>query len=88
MTNLLTTSDNASSSAVSPQDSRARVIVAYGTFGGGTLTLEYSVDGSNYESSGKTLTATGSIEFREQPGVLWRVTLSGPTAGSVTADYA
>lgn len=88
MPNLLTASDNASSSPVSSESNRSRVIVAHGTFGGGTLTLEYSTDGGdNYASSSKTLTADGSIEFNEVPSLAWRVTLSGATGGAVTADY-
>jgi len=82
---LLTDSDNASSDAQSDGSAHTTVIVAAGTWGGGTLTLEYSFDGSAFASSGQTLTANGVIEFTDRPGMIWRVTLSGATGGSITA---
>jgi len=84
-TTLLSASDNASSAAQSDGSSHTTVIIAAGTFGGGTLTLEYSFDGATFVSSGQTLTANGVIEFVDRPGMIWRVTLSGATGGSVTA---
>lgn len=82
---LLTASDNASSATQWGEAATSTVIVASGTFGGGTLTLEYSHDGTTFVSSGQTLTANGAISFQERPSMPWRVTLSGATAGSVTA---
>jgi hypothetical protein len=84
-TTLLTASDNASSVSQSSGDSHTTVIIAAGTWGGGTLTLEYSFDGSTFVSSSKTLTANGVIEFTDRPGMIWRVTLAGATGGSITA---
>jgi len=82
---LLTASNNASSDTQCGEAATSRVIIAAGTWGGGTLTLEYSFDGSTFVSSGSTLTANGVIAFEERPGMLWRVTLAGATAGSITA---
>lgn len=84
-TPLLTASNNASSPSQNSQDTRLTKILAYGTWGGGTLTLEYSSDDSTYVSSGSSLTANGSIEFQEAPGLFWRVTLAGATGGSITS---
>lgn len=84
-TALLVASDNASSATQQSGSSSTLVIVASGTFGGGTLTLEYSHDGSTFVSSGQTLTANGTIVFTDRPGLWWRVTLAGATGGSVTA---
>jgi len=84
-TTLLTASNNASSSVQSDGSSASRVIIASGTWGGGTLTLEYSHDGSTWVSSGSTLTANGTILFNDRPGLNWRVTLAGATGGSITA---
>lgn len=84
-TALLTASGNASSAAQTADDSQAITIIASGTFGGGTLTLEYSADASTYVTAGLTLTAAGIIQHRPTAGVTWRVTLAGATAGSVTA---
>lgn len=36
---------------------------AVGTFGSGTLTLQISVDGTNFVSSGLTLTANGKVDL-------------------------
>jgi len=82
---LLVASDNASSDAQQSGSSSTLVIVASGTWGGGTLTLEYSHDGSTFVPSAQTLTANGTIEFQDRPGMWWRVTLAGATGGSVTA---
>lgn len=82
---LLSASDNASSDTQQGQAATSRVIVASGTWGGGTLTLQYSHDGSTFVSSGSTLTANGAIAFEERPGMYWRVTLAGATSGSITA---
>lgn len=82
---LLTASNNASSDSQNSSSSRLNKIIAHGTWGGGTLTLEYSSDDSTFATSAKTLTADGSIEFQEAPGLFWRVTLAGATAGSITA---
>ena len=84
-TTLLSSSDNASSATQQGQATGSRVILASGTWGGGTLTLEYSHDGSTFVSSGSALTANGTIAFQEAPGLYWRVTLAGATGGSITA---
>jgi hypothetical protein len=84
-TALLTASDNASSETQHDGSSSPAVIVASGTWGGGTLTLEYSHDGTTFVTSGQTLTANGAISFNKRPGLHWRVTLSGATGGSITA---
>jgi len=82
---LLTASDNASSATQQGDATTSRVIIAAGTFGGGTMTLEYSFDGSTFVATSSTLTANGVIAFEERPGMYWRVTLAGATGGSVTA---
>lgn len=82
---LLSASDNASSDAQQDGNAATRAIVASGTWGGGTLTLEYSHDGTTFVTSAQTLTANGVITFQDRPGLIWRVTLSGATGGSITA---
>jgi hypothetical protein len=82
---LLSASNNASSDAQADGSASTRVIIATGTWGGGTLTLEYSHDGTTFVSSGQTLTANGVISFQDRPGMTWRVTLAGATGGSITA---
>ena len=85
-TALLVAADDSSSDAQNNGNSQDLVIVASGTWDSATLTLEYSHNGTDWMSSGQTLTANGVIEFRERPGMHWRVTLSGSTtAASITA---
>lgn len=82
---LLTASNNASSDTQQADSDKTYIIPARGTWGGGTLTLEYSDDGSTFASAGNTLTADGYITHTPQAGLYWRVTLAGATAGSITA---
>jgi len=84
-TPLLVASSNASSATQNADDSQLITIIASGTFGGGTLTLEYSADGATFVTAGLTLTADGVIQHRPTAGVQWRVTLAGATGASVTA---
>lgn len=84
-TALLTASGNASSATQNADDSQLITIIASGGFGGGTLTLEYSADGTTFVTAGLTLTVAGIIQHRPTAGVQWRVTLAGATGGTVTA---
>lgn len=53
-------------------------MVASGTFGSGTLTVQYSDDSGSTWYGTKTLTASGDVEFSFPPGLV-RMTLSGAT---------
>lgn len=55
---------------------------AAGTFGAGTMTLQITLDGSTWHSSGLTLTAAGSVELTT-PCKQARWTLTGATAPSI-----
>ena len=55
-------------------------IIANGTFGSGTITAYLSVDGgSNYYTTGETLTADGIITLNVKSGDKIKVVLSGAT---------
>lgn len=82
---LLTASNNASSATQEAATDKTYNLIASGAFGGGSLTAEYSADGSVWVPSEATaLTAIGTMVITPQPGQRWRVTLAGATAGSVT----
>jgi hypothetical protein len=56
---------------------------AQGTFGGGTMTLQITPDGTNWSSSGLTLTANGQCQLTT-PCKQARWTLTGATSPSIT----
>lgn len=64
---------------------------AHGTFGGGTLTLQYSVDGGSTwltaDSENLVFTAAGSNNF-QLPHCLVRITLSGATDPDIDTGVA
>lgn len=57
-----------------------------GSFGGGTCTLEYSLDGTTFQSVGSdgALTAAGGVGFWLPPCAI-RANLTGATGPSLTA---
>lgn len=60
---------------------------AQGTFGGGTATLEYSLDGTNWYSADATnlaLSSNGNGNF-QLPSCQLRITLSGSTSPDLDA---
>ena len=86
MTPLLTASDNASSAAYRKGTDEPVVLVAEGTWGGGTLTLQITPDGgTTWVTTGKTLTANGTVTFDCPAGLQFRATLAGATGGSIDA---
>lgn len=84
-TTLLAASNNASSATQQGSADTGYTVVAHGTWGGGTLTLEYSANGTDFVTSGQTLTADGAMDFTARAGLYWRVTLAGATAGGISA---
>jgi hypothetical protein len=64
-------------------------LLANGTFGSGTLTVQASPDdGTTWISTIATMTAAGVINFLAGDGVLYRLNLSGSTAPSLNAWVA
>lgn len=67
--------------------SRTLELVAFGTWGGGTLTLEYTVDGGTtwIALSGLSMTANGTTgDIRAASGTLFRPVLTGSTSPALT----
>jgi hypothetical protein len=64
-------------------------ISAFGTFGGGTITVEFAVDGTNYVPL-ETFTAAGYkiVEVVTENGAKIRATLSGSTGANVNCQMA
>jgi hypothetical protein len=64
-------------------------ISAFGTFGGGTITIEFAVDGTNYTPV-TTFTAVGYkvIDVVPENGSKIRATLSGATGANVNCQMA
>lgn len=65
-------------------------MLAQGTFGGGTLTLKYSLDdGSTWTSFGSetTITSAGGGRFFPPGGCLVRVELSGSTSPDLDVNF-
>jgi hypothetical protein len=88
-----TLTSNTTSSVVKPRkdaaSSRPMVLVVRGTWGGGTLAVQASADGTNfvpvYESgSAVTIAADGAIGLDLPAGMPCRLSLTGATAPSLT----
>jgi hypothetical protein len=64
-------------------------ISAFGTFGGGTITIEFAVDGTNYVAV-TTFTAAGYkvIDVVPENGSKIRASLSGATGANVNCQMA
>lgn len=79
-----TLSANGSTTAVQHNGGTA-FLAASGTFGSGTLRLEFSPDnGTTYIATGVSLTAAGRGSELLPTGVLVRATLTGATAPSLS----
>jgi hypothetical protein len=74
---------NESSKGVDMTNAEKARFAAQGTFGGGTMTLQVTLDGTNWSTSGLTLTANGSVELTT-PCKQARWTLTGATSPSIT----
>jgi len=55
--------ENEVTEAISMETFEKATLVAVGTFGGGTLTWQITVDGTNWVTSGLTLTAAGKVDL-------------------------
>lgn len=85
---LLTNSDNATGPSVRKEQWGNReldqliTVYIWGTFGGGTVTVEISHDDTNWFDTGIAATVKGvfNLEFRAQ---FMRAKLAGATGGSV-----
>ncbi len=62
-------------------------IAATGTFGGGTLTVQLSNDGTNWFSSGLTIAAAGKVDLAI-PAKFVRGNLAGATTPSLNVTMA
>jgi hypothetical protein len=64
-------------------------VSAFGTFGGGTITVEFAVDGTNYVPV-TTFTAAGykTIDVFSEAGSKLRATLSGSTGANVNCQLS
>lgn len=83
-----------------PRRASDKVVVtlaAYGTFGSGTLALQFSLDGTNFTTitDGTTsaeLTATGMFSHEHAPfdkeDITYRLNLSGATSPDITYKLA
>lgn len=64
-------------------------LIASGTFGGGTITVQVSPDnGTTWISTSATLTAAGVTNFIGGEGLLFRLALTGATNPSISAWVA
>jgi len=73
---------NEVSESISMEDAEKATLVAIGTFGGGTVTWQITLDGTNFVSSGLTQTAPGKVDLTI-PCKAARASLAGATAPSV-----
>jgi len=78
---------NENSAPVSMDNIEKATFAAAGTFGGGTMTLQVSMDGTTFVTSGLTLTAVGKVDLTI-PCKQARWALTGATAPSVTMACA
>lgn len=78
---------NENTIAVGAENIQEATIVAVGTFGGGTITVFVTVDGTNFVTSGLTLTSAGKVQLTI-PCKAFRCTLTGATGPSVTCAAA
>jgi hypothetical protein len=78
---------NENTISVGAENIQEATIVASGTFGGGTATVQITVDGTTFVSSGLTLTATGKVQLTI-PCKAFRVALTGATGPSVICAAA
>jgi hypothetical protein len=64
-------------------------VSAFGTFGSGTITIEFAVDGTNYVPV-TTFTAAGYkvVDVISEAGSKLRATLAGATGANVTCQMA
>lgn len=64
-------------------------VVVTGTFGAGTVTIEYSIDGTTWlaGASPVSFTANGLSSFKVHPSLLYRATLAGATAPDVDVTF-
>jgi hypothetical protein len=78
---------NENSKPVDMQAIEKGTFAATGTFGGGTATLQVSMDGTNWVSSGLTLTAAGKVDLTI-PCKQARWNLAGATSPSLVCACA
>lgn len=64
------------------------IVIATGDFGGGTLTIECSVDGAAWVPTGISMFGGNDVDiFPTHPRLLYRATLSGATAPDVVVSF-
>lgn len=82
-------STNAASSTTVLSSGGFMSLLASGTFGGGTLTVQASPNGgTTWIDTTATLTAAGIVNFVAGAGVLVRLNLTGATAPNLNAWVA
>lgn len=78
---------NENTIAIGMENIQQATIACTGTFGGGTATVQISVDGTNFVTSGLTLTAAGKVDLTI-PCKAMRVALTGATSPSLVVAMA
>lgn len=79
--------ENEPSEAIDMQNVEKSTFGVAGTFGGATVTLQISMDGTTFVSSGLTVTAAGRMELTT-PCKQARLNVTGGTAASITGAVA
>lgn len=69
-------------------DPQLRQFMTWGTFGGGTLTIQYSYDGTNWiDDSVLVFSEAGVGEFETKPSLYFRATLTGATSPDISVLF-
>lgn len=83
----LTADGSTPSQGGTPSEYRV-TMVATGTFGGGAIDIEVSVDGTNWAALvALPLTSTSAESFFVHPDLQYRATLSGATAPDIDITF-
>lgn len=77
------TNDAGTSGLMKKVDGSGTIVAAWGTWGGATITLQYSEDNTNWVSTGITMTADTFNIRRFLPTGYYRGLVSGGTGHSV-----
>lgn len=76
--------ENELSNAIDMINVEKATIAAVGTFGGATVTVQISTDGTNFVTSGLTIAAAGKVDLTI-PCRLVRLSIAGGAGAAITA---